>query len=63
MKTRHMTNMDQKIEELKSYFEESFCCRDKKLGEICENLFENCRKQIKLQFTNDLKKQSKRIKE
>ena len=38
MKTRHMKNMDQKIEELKSYFEERFCCRDKKLGEICENL-------------------------
>ena len=31
MKTRHMTNMDQKIDELKSYIEELFCSRDKKL--------------------------------
>ena len=31
MKSRHMTNMDQKIDELKSYIEELFCSRDKKL--------------------------------
>ena len=63
MKTRHMTNMDQKNDELKSYIEEQFCSRDKKLEELCGNLFEKFRKQIELQFTNELKKQSKRIEE
>ena len=63
MKTRHMTNMDRKIDELKSYIEEQFCSRDKKLEELCGNLFEKFRKQIELQFTNELKKQSKRIEE
>ena len=75
MKTRHMTNMDQKIDELKSYikdaklskcswlYRERFCSRDKKLEELCGNLFEKFRKQIELKFTNELKKQSKRIKE
>ena len=63
MKTRHVTNMDQKIDELKSYIEEQFCSRDKKLEELCGNLFEKFRKQIELKFTNELEKQSKRIKE
>ena len=58
-----MTNMDQKIHELKSYIEEQFCSRDKKLEELCGNLLEKFRKQIELQFTNELKKQSKRIEE
>ena len=35
-----MTNMDQKIDELKSYNEEQFCSRDKKLEETCENSFQ-----------------------
>ena len=59
MKTRRIRNMDQKIDELKSYIEEQFCSRDKKLEEICENLFEKFRKQFELQFTNELKRQSK----
>ena len=63
MKTRHMTNMDQKIDKLKSYIEEQFCSRDKKLEELCGNLFEKFRKQIELQFTNELTNQSKRIEE
>ena len=63
MKTRHMTNMDQKIDELKSFIEEQFCSRDKKLEEIRGNLLEKFRKQIELQFANELTKQSKRIEE
>ena len=63
MKTRHMANKDQKIDELKSCMKEQFCSLDNKLEEICENLFEKFRKQIKLQFTNELKRQSKRIAE
>ena len=59
MKTRRIRNIDQKIDGLKSYIEEQFCSRDKKLEEICENLFEKFRKQFELQFTNELKKQSK----
>ena len=58
-----MTNMDQKIDQLKSYNEEQFCSRDKKLEETCENSFQKFWKQIELQFTNELKKQSKRIEE
>ena len=34
-----------------------------KLEEICEDLFERFKKQMSLQFTNDLKKQSERIEE
>ena len=41
MKTRHITNTDQKIDELNSYIEEQFCSRDKILEEICENLGNN----------------------
>ena len=63
MKTRHMTNMNQKIDELKSSIGKQFCSRDKKLEELCGNLFKKFRKQIELQVTNELKKQSKRIKE
>ena len=48
--------MDQKIDELKSYIEERFCSRDKKLEEICRNLFEKFQKQIELKFNNELKK-------
>ena len=48
MKTRHMANVNQKIDELKSYIEEQFCSRDKKLEEISRNLFEEFRKQIEL---------------
>ena len=55
--------MDLKIDQLKSYIEEQFCSRDKKTEEICGNLFEELREQIELQFTNELKKQSKRIEE
>ena len=58
-----MANMNQKTEELKSYMDEQFCSRDKTLEETCGNLFEKFRKQIELQFTNELKKQSKRIEE
>ena len=47
-----MKNMDQKTDELISYIEEQFCSLDKKIAELCGNL---------LQFTNELKKQSKRI--
>ena len=32
--------MDQKIDELKSYVEQQFCSRGRKLEEICGNLFE-----------------------
>ena len=53
--------MDQKIDELRSYIEEQFCSLDKKLEELCGNLFQKFPKQIELQFTNELKKQSKRI--
>ena len=63
MKTRHLTNIDQKIDELKIYTEEQFCSRNKKLEEICENLFKKFRKHIELQFTNELKKQSERLEE
>ena len=55
--------MDLKIDQLKSYIEEQFCSRDKKIEEICGNLFEEFREQIELQFTNELKKQSKWIEE
>ena len=58
-----MANKDQKIDELKSCMKEQFCSLDNKVEEICENLFEKFRKQIKLQFTNELKRQSKRIAE
>ena len=51
--------MELKIDQLKSYIEEQFCSRDKKMEEICGNLFEEFREQIELQFTNELKKQSK----
>ena len=34
MKTRHMTNTDQKIDELNSYIEEQFCSRDKILEQL-----------------------------
>ena len=40
MKTRHTTNMDQKIDELKSYVKQQFCSRGRELEEICRNLFE-----------------------
>ena len=59
MKMRHMTNMDQKIDELKSYIEERFCSRDKKLEEICGHLFEKFQKQIELKFNNELKNKVK----
>ena len=39
MKTRPMTNMGQKIDELKSYIEEKVCSREKTLEELCGNLF------------------------
>ena len=58
-----MTNMDQKFDQLKSYIEEQFCSRDRKLGQLYENLFEKFWKEVELQFTNELKKQSKRIEE
>ena len=56
-----MANMDQKIHELKSYIKDQICSRDKKLEEICGNLLETFWKKIELQFTNELKKKSKRI--
>ena len=56
-----MTTIDQKHDELNSYIEEQSCSWDKKLEELCENLFEKFRKQIEQQFTNELNKQSKRI--
>ena len=49
--------------DLKSCMKEQFSSLDNKLEEICENLLEKFRKQIKLQFTNELKRQSKRIAE
>ena len=58
MKTRHMTNLDQKVDELESYIEEQVCSRDRKLEEICGNLFEKFWKQTKLQFTNELQKKN-----
>ena len=58
-----MANMNQKTEELKSYMDKQFCSRDKTLEETCGNLFEKFQKQIELQFTNELKKQNKRIEE
>ena len=58
MKTRHMANMGQRTDELKSYIEEQFCNRDKKIEDICGNLFKKFWKQIELQFINKLKKQS-----
>ena len=45
-----------KNDELKSYIEEKVCSRDKTLEELCGNLFKKFRKQIELQFTNELKK-------
>ena len=44
-----------------SHIEEQFCSLNKKLGKICGNLFENFKKQIELQFPNELKKLCKRI--
>ena len=58
MKTRHMANMGRRTDELKSYIEEQFCSRDKKIEDICGNLFEKFWKQIELQFINKLEKQS-----
>ena len=43
-----MANVNQKIDELKSYNEEQFCSWDKKVEEISGNLFEKFRKQIEL---------------
>ena len=57
-----MTNMDQKIDELKSNIEEQFCSLDKKLEKICGNLFKKIWKQVELKFTNDLKKTNKKKK-
>ena len=53
MKTRHMTNIDQKIDELKSYIEEQFCSRDKNYVEI---YMKTLRKKIELQLKTELKK-------
>ena len=55
-----MTNMDQKIDELKSYIEKQFCSRGKKIEEICGNLFEKFWKQIELKFTNESKQQQQK---
>ena len=41
-----MTNMDQTIDELKSYIEEQFCSWDKKFEELCGNLFEKFRERM-----------------
>ena len=35
MKTRHMTNIDQKTDELKIEIEQQFCSRNKILEELC----------------------------
>ena len=53
MKTRHMTNIDQKIDELKSYTEEQFCSRDKN---YVESYMKILRKKIELQLKTELKK-------
>ena len=53
-----MANMGRRTDELKSYIEEQFCSRDKKIEDICGNLFEKFWKQIELQFINKLEKQS-----
>ena len=53
MKTRHMTNIDQKIDELKSYTEEQLCSRDKN---YVENYMKILRKKIELQLKTELKK-------
>ena len=54
--------MDQKIDELKSYVEQQFCSRGRKLEEICGNLFEKFWRQnwIKIQKWTDNTKQKNR---
>ena len=48
-----MTNIDQKIDELKSYTEEQFCSRDKN---YVESYMKILRKKIELQLKTELKK-------
>ena len=62
MKVRHMTDMNQKIDELRKYVEEHIYSQDKILAGLWGNLFKKFRKQIELQFTNKQKQQIKRIK-
>ena len=55
MKVRRMTDMNQKIDELRKYVEEHICSQDKMLAGLWGNLFKKFRKQIELQFTNKQK--------
>ena len=63
MKTRDTTNMDQKIDELKSYIEDQYSSQGKKLKQICGHFFEKFKKQVILHFTNKTRKESKGIEE
>lgn len=63
MKTRDTTNMDQKIDELKSYIEDQYSSQGKKFKQICGHFFEKFKKQVILQFTNKTRKESKGIEE
>lgn len=54
MRTRHMKNVDKKIEELKGHTEQQLFDINKRLEEICGKLFEKFKNQIKEEFTNEL---------